>query len=347
MAEPAPHPLHPHVVPPVRADRTGLAGPTPRNVRGSAWRRSSRGLFVPATVDAGDPDQRVCEAAACLPAYGGVTGWAGLRWGGATWFHGDVHGGGQRPVPLAVMHGEIRNQPGILVTSERLPPRDLTTHDGLAITTHVRSVSFEMRYAPDERQAVVILDMAMMDDLVSLSEVAAYVVTLNGWIGVGKCRVALALADENSWSAMETKLRLVWVVDLGLPHPLCNRPLFDRDGRHVGTPDLLDPEAGLVGEYEGGLHLDAKRRAKDLEKEAAYRRLGLEYVAMVAADWRSPETTILPRVLQARARARWEAESTRQWTVQPPAWWTSTTTVAARRTLTERQRERLLRYRVG
>ena len=347
MDEPTPHPRHPHVVPPVRVDRAGLSGPTPRNVRGLGWRASSRGLFVAASVDADHPDQRVCEAAAVLPAYGGVTGWGGLAWGGAKYFTGVAPGGGRRPVVLAVMHGEIRNQPGILVTSERLPPRDLTTHDGLAITTHVRSVCFEIRYARSDREAVVILDMAMMDDLVSIDEVTAYVATLNGWIGVGRCRLALALADENSWSPMETRFRWIWVVVAELPKPLCNQPVFDLHGHHIGTPDLIDVEAGLVGEFEGGLHLEGRRRGKDLAKEAAYRKVGLEYVVMVAADRRSPETTIVPRLLEARRRARFAAEGARDWTIEPPPWWTSTTTVAARRALSERQRAKLLRYRAG
>jgi hypothetical protein len=346
MASDPPYPLHPHVVLPVRRDPKGETGPTKGEAAGPRWRRSSHGVYVGADVDDSPPEQRIAEAAAVLPPCGAVTGWAGLCWGGATWFDG-LQRSERRPVPIAVLHGEIRPRPGILVTSERLPPRDRTMVDNLPVTLHVRSVCFEMRYAPTEREAVVILDMAMMDDLVSVEEVAAYVATLNGWIGVGKCRLALVLADENSWSAMETRFRLVWVLDCELPHPLCNRPVFDLRGRHVGTPDLLDLEAGLVGEYEGDLHLQGRRRAKDLQKEAAYRRLGLEYVAMVAADQESPETTIIPRVLEARSRARFEAESVRQWTVVPPAWWTSTTTVETRRALGDRQRGRLLRYRVS
>ena len=340
-----PHPLHPRVVVPVRIGRDGRAGPTRGETAGPLWRRTSRGLVVPSWVDPQDPDQRIVEAAAVVPSYGGVTGWAGLRWAGASWFAGRDGHGDPRPVVLAVMHGEIRSQPGFVVTSERLRPRDLTTHDGLPITTPVRSVCFEMRYAPSDRDAVVILDMALMDDVVSLGEVADYVAELKGWIGVGRCRAALVLADENSWSAQETWLRLIWVVDLELPRPLCNQPVFDLTGQHVGTPDLLDVEAGVVIEYEGGLHLDRRRRGRDLQKEAAYRRLGLEYVVMVAADIGSPETTIIPRLVQARRRARFEAPTRRSWTLQPPGWWISTTTVAARRALTASQRERLLRYR--
>jgi len=36
----------------------------------------------------------------------------------------------------------------------------------------------------------------------------------------------------------------------------------------------------------------------------------------------------------------------RAWTIEPPPWWISTTTVAERRSLDQAQRERLLRYRL-
>ena len=49
-----------------------------------------------------------------------------------------------------------------------------------------------------------------------------------------------------------------------------NRPVFDLHGRHVGTPDLLDVEAGVYGEYDSELHLDGKRRLKDLTREDAF-----------------------------------------------------------------------------
>lgn len=70
---------------PVRPDPRGVRGPTPKQARGPYWRRTSRGLFVPAEVDGGLPEQRVVEAAAVLPAFGGVTGWGALRWMGAQW----------------------------------------------------------------------------------------------------------------------------------------------------------------------------------------------------------------------------------------------------------------------
>src|SRR6478609_437843 len=225
----------PGVVPPVRTDPLGLTGPTRSEAAGRRWRRSSRGLYVPAEVDGSVPEQRIVEAAAVLPAYGGVTGWAALRWLGASWMSGLAPDGRSLlPVVLVTAGDDIRPQPGIQVSAERLDPTEITEQDGVRVTIAVRSLCFEMRYAVSVRAAVVAADMAMQADLVSLDEMAAFVATQSGWTGLPRCREALALAHENSWSPRETShLRLIWVLDAGLQQPLCNVPVFDRAGRHI------------------------------------------------------------------------------------------------------------------
>lgn len=340
------HPARPHVLRPMGIDPDGRTGPTPSQATSRSWRRTSRGRYLP-TGFAVSTEQRIAEAGMVVPSYGGVTGWAALRWAGAGWFDGTGSDGGSRPVVVAVLHKGVREQRGLLVTSERLPPCDLTVVDGLQVTTAVRSVCFEMRYAADVRAAVVSLDMAAAADVVSIREVGAYAAGLNGWIGIPQCRAALALGSENSWSPMEVEMRLVWELDAGLARPLTNTPVFDRAGRHLGTPDLLDVEAGLVGEYDGALHLHRRRRSQDIAREHAFRRVGLEVVTMTAADRSDPQRTIVPRLLETRARARFEAERDRAWTATPPPWWTPTTTVEQRRALDAEQRRRLLRGRAG
>ncbi len=293
-------------------------------------------------------DQRIVEAGVLLPSYGGVTGWAGLHWMHGRWFGGLADDGQTvRPVDLAVRHGDIRSRPGIRVTSERLTGSEFVMVDGLSVSVPVRSVLFEMRYAAGERSAALNLSMAAYDDLVSIDEATAFASPgLNGWIGVPKARAGILLAEENCWSPQELLMVLTWRLDAGFPRPRCNHPVFDRDGRHIGTPDLLDPEAGVAGEYDGAVHLVGDRRAADLDREDAFRRVGLEYFTVVAADRAHPER-IVQRMTHARARARWEPESARAWTVVPPSWWVPTTTVAQRRALSDAQRARFLRYRVG
>ena len=300
---------------PVRTDPRGVTGPTGPGC-GRAWRRSSRGLYVPADVDESVAEQRIVEAAAVLPAYGGVTGWAALRWMGASWMTG-LAPDGQTPLPVVLVTAgdDIRPQPGIQVSAERLNPAELTVHDGMRVTVAVRSASFEMRYAVSVRAAVVAVDMAMQADLVSLDEMRSFVAGLSGWTGVPQCREALALAHENSWSPRETShLRLVWFVDAGLPWPCCNVPVFDRSGRHIGTPDLLDEEAGVVGEYDGSLHLQGVQRGRDVRREEAFRAVGLEYFTIVAADARDTDV-VVRRMLATRARAKFAADD------QHRGWW--------------------------
>ena len=56
----------PGLVLPIQVDPCGLAGPTRMQVRGGAWRRTSRGMYVPSSVDGHLPEQRIIEAAAVL-----------------------------------------------------------------------------------------------------------------------------------------------------------------------------------------------------------------------------------------------------------------------------------------
>lgn len=324
-------------------DRSGLVGPTPQQARGPGWRRSSAGLFVPVDVDATADDQRIVEAAAELPPYGGVTGWAALSWMSAHWINGEQ---GRRSVCLAICGSNLRPRPGRTVSKERLAPGDLVRSDGLWVTTAVRSVCFEMRYAPSVRGAVRVLEMACYSDLVSIEECRSYVDGhLAGWTGVSRCRDALPVADENVWSPMEHEMRFVWT-DAGWPRPLCNRPVFDLDGRHVGTPDLIDPVSGVCGEYDGSLHLAGTQRAADLDREDRFRRHGLHPVSMVSAD-RADPAAFLRRVQSAYARAAATPATERRWTLEKPGWWRSTETVELRRALAESERDRLLSYRAG
>lgn len=341
------HELRPGLVAPVRMDPLGKTGPTAGQARGRQWRPTSRGLYVPASADPDDIEQRIVEAAAVLPSVGGITGWAALRWSGATWFDGlDLGGRAQLPVDLATCYQDIRSQDGFVVHQERLGPGELVVVDRMTCTTAVRSVCFMMRYARDVRDAARAFDLAAFSDLVSIAECEEYFALHPGWTGIPQARDALALVDENSWSGWETWMRMLWRLDAGFPRPLCNCPVFDRAGNHIATPDLLDVEAGVAGEYNGALHLAGAQAARDADRENKLRNVRLEPFTILAGDIARPELAI-QRMVDARARAAWQPESERLWTVEPPRWWTPTRTVAQRRALTPVQRKRLLRHRAA
>lgn len=337
----------PHLAVPVPLDPAGVRGPTKRQAeRSSAWRRSSRGLYLPAQVDDDVPEQRILEAAMTLPfSAPGLTGWAALRWRGATWFSGRRNDGQRLPVTLLVSDHKIRAQPGVVVCEERRSFADGELLDGVPVVCAACAVAFEMRYAASIREAVVAFEMAAFHDLLSIAELASHLACLNGWTGVPQARQALALLDENSWSPQESRLRLLWMT-AGLPALLTNRPVFDRTGRHIATPDLFDTSTGLAIEYDGRHHLAAAQRWRDRAREEAMRHAGIEAVTVVEGDQQRP-TELLLRLRGARERARAAGHRRRMWTVTPPPWWVPTWTVAQRRQLDADQRRRLLRYRLS
>lgn len=334
---------------PVPVDRTGRSGPTKWHAAGPFWRRSSHGRYVPVDVEATPVEQRVVEAAAALPdEWGGVTGWAGLGWLRGRWFDGSPWGGGPlRPVTLAIGGNRwARPQPTFKTSEERLAPRDLVVVDGVRITTAVRSVLFEMRYARSARDAAICLSMACYDDLVSIEEAAAYAATLNGWTGIPQARAALPMATENAWSPREVEMGLVWTLDGGYPHPHFNAPVFDLNGRHIATPDVLDPVAGVYAQYDSALHLATSQRSSDVVRDDKLLTHGLEGAIMLAPDVDDP-TAFLQRLAAAYDRAADRPASRRLWTTERPPGWVDTSTVVARRALTASQQACLLGYRAA
>lgn len=336
------------LVRPVRVDPAGVEGPTRGQARGPGWRRTSHGFYLPVAVDGSVPEQRILEASVVVPTGYAVTGWAALRWwSGSRWFDGVDVEGALVPVPVVTATHGVRSQPGIAISEEQVHRADVLVHDGLPVTSPCSALSFEVRRAPHLRAAVTWIDLAMYCDLVSHREQAAYVAHQPAWTGVPLHRKALALAQENSWSPAETRMRLRWVLDAGLATPLSNTPLFDRSGRHLGTPDLIDPRVGLVAEYDGADHVAEDRRLRDVRRSSTLRQHGLEYVTTMAGD--GGPGGFVERLRQAHrlAAARAVPVAERTWTLAPPPWWTPTSTVRARRALDDDQRARFLRYRAA
>ena len=149
-----------------------------------------------------------------------------------------------------------------------------------------------------------------------------YVDSRPAWTGVYRARFAADHAVDGSRSPQETLLRLVWVLDAGLPRPLCNQPVFSLGGSLLGYPDLFDPVAGLVGEYDGKDHLREDRRRRDRTREERFRDHGLEYVAIVTGEL-TRTAAVVERLRAAYRRAPFTPRDRRRWTLEQPAWFRS------------------------
>ena len=312
----------PSLVVPVRLDPLGLWGPTRQQARGSAWRSPSHGWHVPSSVDGEVVEQRILEQATRLHPGGAVTAWAALRWQGARFFDGTESGGRVRlPVPLHCgPRGNLRKGPDAAVIRGLLDAEDCLVVAGLPCTTPTRAVFDEIVRRGRLRPAVIAVDMACAAGLMTVEELTLNLWRRIAWTGVPLARKVVVLAIDHSRSPQESRLRLIWVIDAGFPPPLCNRAVFDLQGNLLGYPDLLDEEAGMIGEYDGAHHRDADQHRSDTERAAMFRDHGLEYATFVGPDL-DDLGRVVQRLQRTRGRALFLPPEQRSWTLEPPPGW--------------------------
>ncbi|OLT17412.1 hypothetical protein BJF79_17825 [Actinomadura sp. CNU-125] len=97
---------------------------------------------------------------------------------------------------------------------------------------------------------------------------------LNGFLvhayrrrGVLKARDAVMHLDEKSDSPPETRLRIL-ITDAGLPRPIVNQDVFDKQGEWLARPDLSYPALKIAIEYEGAHHQqDYGQYSRDIERD--------------------------------------------------------------------------------
>ena len=220
------------------------------------------------------------------------------------------------PVPLAFGSGRVpRRHSDFVASVERLAPAEIAMVQGVPCVTALRAIFDEARRPRDWRESVVSIEMAVAAKLVSLPCLEQYVEEHATWRRTARLRRVLRFCVVGARSPEEVRLRLVWEVDAGLPRPLVNTPIYDLNARHVCTPDLFDPVAGMVVEYDGSAHRKGARHTKDVRREEDCRRLGLEYCKITAGDSR---LTVVNRLLSTRARAKFLPEESRAWLLKRP-----------------------------
>ena len=300
------------------ARRLLLAGVSAHELRGPLWTQAHPGRYAFAATDPHHPRQRALVGASVLPSDGGLGGWAAAYLQGASRLDGSTADPDRYDPVLLCMPRRCQRQwwPGLRPFRSELDADDVVVVDGVAVTSPLRTTFDLGRLAPSDTEAVVALDAAASGLDVDLGEVEAYARARPGWRGTPRLRRALQLADPRARSAQESRFRVLWRVEAGLPRPLCNWSVRTPDGFLLAEVDLLDVEAGVVGEYDGAHHAAADQRAVDNARHEVLERHGLRVVQ--SGRHRSDRRTAADRAEAPRGTSRRACAATAPSTVGCP-----------------------------
>ena len=228
-------------------------------------------MHVWSATDAHEPLQRAYDAAALLPMAGALGGWAACQVGGARELDGRGPSGQElRPV-LACLPRELRLRrgPGIRPFRSHLDEADVTEVCGVRLTRPLRT-AFDLDRTEPFVEAVVAVDYLSRGRPEFLGDLLTYTRDHSSLKGSQRALAAVRRASARSRSGGETRLRLLWTMEGGLPEPVVNPTVRLLDGFLLGMSDLLDPWLGLAGEYDGAGHRDPDQHARDNVREEGF-----------------------------------------------------------------------------
>lgn len=307
---------------PQRSLRTGelrTLGVTRGELAGPRWRAPFHGIRSPAVADAAPPLQRLLDVAEIVPAGGAIGGWGAAHLLGATELDGRGRSGREREdvLVLAPRPHHHAARPGVRFLRSRLEDGDVVDVGGIPVTGAVRT-AFDLARASTVENGMVATDVLCRMLGLQPAEVVLYLEEHPRFRGVPVARRVLALTDPWSRSTGESRLRYVWVVEAGLPHPRCNPYVLDELGSVVAMPDLLDDGSGLAGEYDGATHRHLADHTSDNAREEDLEDLGVVVVRATSLDLGPLRPRTVTRLRAGRRRAAATASGRWGWRPSPP-----------------------------
>lgn len=270
------------------------------HLRSTKWQRVGPGIYAP-TSRVDSTMVRLEAAALRLPA---IAAFAGMS---AAWLHGvDVEA--CCPIEVIVPKGnKVSGRSGMKVYRSGLPDAEVIALHGLRVTSVLRTLEDVCRTSTFV-EATVIVDAALYAGLTELSTFESWARSRRGGRGLVNLREVASAAEPKAESPMETRMRLVLVLD-GLPRPEAQVPLYDQRGMFVGRPDLYYRDCRLGIEYDGGTHRESL--AEDNRRQNRLLEAGVTLLRFTAADVLSRPGMVAAQVRAMRASAGTQDEKPR------------------------------------
>jgi len=186
-------------------------------------------------------------------------------------------------VPVELVHVNAKAPKGVVTRNELVYPDEVTTIDGLPVTTAART-AFDLGRRGGVDDAVARLDALARATHVGADDVAAVAAQHRHARGLRQLDDALALFDRGAESPKETWLRLMLIRD-GFPRPQTQIAVPGIDGFPLYYLDMGWEHLKLAVEYDGAQH--AGTLGYDIQRHDYIASVGWT-VVRVAAGHRRP-----------------------------------------------------------
>lgn len=208
----------------------------------------------------------------------------------------------EEPVDLHVLNPtghQLRSADGLVV--HRCEGAPLSEIDGRPATAPAWT-AIEVARSLRRPRALATLDAALRSGTCTRGELQRAALRQAGRRGIVAVRDLLPLADPRADSEMESESRLM-MIDGGLPLPVLQYPIVDRDHR-TWRVDFAWPEQRLAVEYDGVVwHEGPEAFAYERQRRAALQEVGWVVIPLIADDVRRRPWQTVRRIETHLARA--------------------------------------------
>lgn len=208
----------------------------------------------------------------------------------------------EEPVDLHVLNPtghQLRSADGLVVHRREGAP--LSEVDGRPATAPAWT-AIEVARSLRRPRALATLDAALRSGTCTRGELQRAALRQAGRRGIVAVRDLLPLADSRADSEMESESRLM-MIDGGLPLPVLQYPIVDRDHR-TWRVDFAWPEQRLAVEYDGVVwHEGPEAFAYERQRRAALQEVGWVVIPIIADDVRRRPWQTIRRIETHLARA--------------------------------------------
>jgi hypothetical protein len=191
-----------------------------------------------------------------------------------------------------------RSSSGVLVHSAQLPWNHVMRRHGVWVTTATRTV-VDLSRSLSFMEGVVVADSALRLGKTTDFGLADMLRACARWPGIERARSVAKFSDELAESVLESCARVIFA-QAGLPPPVLQAAIADKDDEFVGRVDFYWPDYQTIAEADGLAKYDDPSRARrEVKRDIRLREAGNKVVHFTWRELFNQRERVIARVRTA------------------------------------------------